>query len=169
MTFLRDYQGHKVRLTLERLNHIREHPEMDGLEDAIAETLSNPTLGIQSLSDQSAALNYRFYFGTRVGDKWLCVVVKYSELDTFVLTALSYRQIQERNSAMAQNVKVWFDKEGDFLEVRFSDKAGYLRETDQDSVMERVDEKGNVLGFTVMAVSKLDKDHPLVAQLATAS
>ncbi len=67
---------------------------------------------------------------------------------------------------MAQNVKVWFDKEGDFLEVRFSDKAGYLRETDQDAVMERVDEQGNVLGFTVMAVSKLDKDHPLVAQLA---
>lgn len=69
---------------------------------------------------------------------------------------------------MAQNVKVWFDKEGDFLEVRFSDKAGYLRETDQACVMERVDEQGNVLGFTVMAVSKLDKDHPLIAQLATA-
>lgn len=69
---------------------------------------------------------------------------------------------------MAQNVKVWFDKEGDFLEVRFSDKSGYLRETDQEAVMERVDEQGRVLGFTVMAVSKLDKDHPLVAQLAAA-
>lgn len=69
---------------------------------------------------------------------------------------------------MAQNVKVWFDKEGDFLEVSFSDKAGYLRETDQEAVMERVDEQGHVLGFTVMAVSKLDKDHPLVAQLAAA-
>ena len=69
---------------------------------------------------------------------------------------------------MAQTVKVWFDKEGDFLEVRFSDKAGYLRETDQEAVMERVDEQGQILGFTVMAVSKLDKDHPLVAQLATA-
>lgn len=69
---------------------------------------------------------------------------------------------------MAQTVKVWFDKEGDFLEVRFSDAPGYLRETDQDAVMKRVDEAGHVLGFTVMAVSKLDKDHPLVAQLATA-
>ena len=67
---------------------------------------------------------------------------------------------------MAQTVKVWFDKEGDFLEVRFSEKPGYLRETDHDAVMERVDESGEVLGFTVMAVSKLDKDHPLVAQLA---
>jgi hypothetical protein len=69
---------------------------------------------------------------------------------------------------MAQSVKVWFDKEGDFLEVRFSDAPGYMRETDQDAVMERVDDAGHVLGFTVMAVSKLDKDHPLVAQLATA-
>jgi hypothetical protein len=67
---------------------------------------------------------------------------------------------------MAQNVKVWFDKEGDFLEVRFSDQAGYLRETAQEAVMERVNEQGHVLGFTIMAVSKLDKEHPLVAQLA---
>jgi hypothetical protein len=69
---------------------------------------------------------------------------------------------------MAQSVKVWFDREGDFLEVRFSDAPGYPRETDQDAVMERVDAAGHILGFTVMAVSKLDKDHPLVAQLATA-
>ncbi len=67
---------------------------------------------------------------------------------------------------MAQDVKVWFDREGDFLEVRFSDAAGYLRETAHDAVMERVDAQGRVLGFTVMAVSKLDKDHPLVARLA---
>jgi len=35
-------------------------------------------------------------------------------------------------------------------------------------VMERVSDKGEVLGSTVMAVSKLDKVHPLVAQLASA-
>lgn len=69
---------------------------------------------------------------------------------------------------MAQTVRVWFDKEGDFLEVRFSDQPGFMRETDNDAVMERVDDQGRVLGFTVMAVSKLDKDHPLVAQLAKA-
>ncbi len=69
---------------------------------------------------------------------------------------------------MAQTVKVWFDKEGDFLEVRFSEKPGFMRETDHEAVMERVNDQGEVLGFTVMAVSKLDKDHPLVAQLAQA-
>jgi hypothetical protein len=31
-----------------------------------------------------------------------------------------------------------------------------------------VNDQGEVLGFTVMAVSKLDRDHPLVAQLAKA-
>ena len=30
---------------------------------------------------------------------------------------------------MAEKVKVWFDPEGDFLEVRFSDAPGFMRET----------------------------------------
>jgi uncharacterized protein YuzE len=70
---------------------------------------------------------------------------------------------------MANRVKIWFDAEGDFLEVLFSDAPGYMRETDNDAVMERVDEKGNVLGFSVMQVSRLAKDKPIVAQLAHAS
>ena len=84
---LHDYQGREVRLTDERLLHIHEHAEMSGLDSAIAESLRAPALVIQSLSDPAAALHYRFYFGTRVGDKWLCVVVKYGALDAFVLTA----------------------------------------------------------------------------------
>lgn len=67
---------------------------------------------------------------------------------------------------MAQRVKVWFDAEGDFLEVLFSDKAGYMRETDNDAVMERVDEAGNVLGFSIMRVSQCRKEKPLTAELA---
>ena len=42
------------------------------------------------------------------------------------------------NELMAQCVKVWFDREADFLEVTFADGMGYMRETDHDSVMERV-------------------------------
>ena len=42
---------------------------------------------VESLSAPSAALHYRYFLGTRIGDKWLCVVVKYAELDAFVLTA----------------------------------------------------------------------------------
>ncbi len=36
---------------------------------------------------------------------------------------------------MAQSVKIWFDPEADFLEVRFSDAPGYMRETDNDAIM----------------------------------
>ena len=43
-----------------------------------------------------------------------------------------------------------------------------MKETDNDAVMERVDEHGTVLGFTVMGVSRLAKEKPLVADLVPA-
>lgn len=67
---------------------------------------------------------------------------------------------------MADKVKVWFDAEADFLEVRFSDAAGYEKETNHDAVMERVDAQGHVIGFSIMGVSKLTKGKPLEADLA---
>jgi hypothetical protein len=39
-------------------------------------------------------------------------------------------------------VKMWFDPEADFLEVTFEQKTGYFRATENDQVMERVDEEG---------------------------
>jgi hypothetical protein len=83
---LKDYQGRDVRLTDERLRHILEHPEMVGMEAALEETLRRPQYVIQSQIDPATELSYRFYVGTRVGDKWLCVVVKYSAHDAFVVT-----------------------------------------------------------------------------------
>jgi uncharacterized protein YuzE len=67
---------------------------------------------------------------------------------------------------MSQQVKVWFDPEGDFLEILFSDKPGYLRETNHDAVMERVDEEGNLLGISILGVSQIDRTSPLIADLA---
>ena len=87
MRILTDFQGRQIRLTDERISHILEHPEMTGLESAIAETLARPQIVVQSMSDPQASLYYRFYLGTRVGDKWLCVVVKVSGEDAFVVTA----------------------------------------------------------------------------------
>jgi len=66
---------------------------------------------------------------------------------------------------VGRQVKIWYDAEGDFLEVLFSNKPGYMRETANDAVMERVDKDGNLLGFSVMAVSRLTKEKPLVADL----
>lgn len=65
-----------------------------------------------------------------------------------------------------QRTKVWFDAEGDFLEVLFSDRPGYMRETEDDRVMERVDQDGAIIGFSVMKVSEIKKEKPLVAVLA---
>ncbi len=66
---------------------------------------------------------------------------------------------------MTERVKVWFDPEADFLEVIFSDAPGYMRETENEAVMERVDAEGNLLGFSILAVSQLAKTKPLIAEL----
>ena len=63
-----------------------------------------------------------------------------------------------------KQLRIWYDKEGDFLEVIFEQRAGYFRETANAHVMEKVDEKGNVLGFSVMRVSAL-QDVPLEVAL----
>ncbi len=68
---------------------------------------------------------------------------------------------------MADKVKLWFDPQGDYLEVRFSDAAGFMRETKSDAVMQRVDEQGRVIGFSVLGVSTFQKGHPLEAELAS--
>jgi hypothetical protein len=87
MKVLTDFQELVIRLTDERLAHILEHPEMAGMENAIEETLVRPERVVQSASDEEARLYYRFYIGTLVGDKYLCVIVKLTEADAFVITA----------------------------------------------------------------------------------
>ena len=46
-------------------------------------------------------------------------------------------------------VKIWYDVEGDLLEVLFDQRPSYFRETANDHVLEKVDAQGNVLGFSV--------------------
>lgn len=60
----------------------------------------------------------------------------------------------------SRNVKIWYDAEGDYLEVMFEQREGYFRATSSDQVMEKVDADGNVLGFSVLKVSAL-KQQPL--------
>ena len=51
-----------------------------------------------------------------------------------------------------RRLKIWYDREGDFLEVVFEDRAGYFRETDNDRVMEKIDDQGLVIGFSILKV-----------------
>jgi hypothetical protein len=64
-----------------------------------------------------------------------------------------------------RHVRVWYDVEGDFLEVVFDERPGYFRETADDAVMERVDEDGHVIGFSVLRVSAT-REKPLDIALA---
>lgn len=84
---LSDVFGMFVRLSEERLGHILEHPEMRGMETEISLVLQDPERVVRSRSDPEVRLFYDFLENTPVGNKWLCVVVKYSGGDAFVVTA----------------------------------------------------------------------------------
>ena len=54
-------------------------------------------------------------------------------------------------------LKIWYDAEGDYLEVLFDQRPGYFRETANDQVMEKTDAEGNVLGFSGLKLSGIGK------------
>jgi len=62
---------------------------------------------------------------------------------------------------MGKEINVWFDSEGDYLEVIFERRKGYFSETENDAVMEKVDEEGNVIGFSILRVSALKERKPI--------
>ncbi len=57
-----------------------------------------------------------------------------------------------------KQLKIWYDSEGDYLEVIFDQKVGYFRETENDRVMAKFDDEGNVLGFSVLGVSAMNQN-----------
>ncbi|MCD6336225.1 MAG: DUF2283 domain-containing protein [Candidatus Latescibacteria bacterium] len=64
-----------------------------------------------------------------------------------------------------KEIEIWYDQEGDYLEVLFDRKAGYSKETENDAVMEKVDAKGGVIGFSILKVSALGEQSPLSIRL----
>ena len=66
---------------------------------------------------------------------------------------------------MDKDVTVWYDREGDYLEVLFEKKEGYFRETDNDAVMEKVDQDGHVIGFSILNVSESGSAAPVSVTL----
>ena len=51
------------------------------------------------------------------------------------------------------NVKVWYDKEGDYLEITFEDAPAVMEEI-EDDIFERRTSDNRVVGFAVMNFSK---------------
>ena len=60
---------------------------MVGLLERVGPTLAFPERVVRSASDPAVELFYSFQRETKVGDKWLCVVVRYVVNDAFVVTA----------------------------------------------------------------------------------
>ena len=95
MQLLRDFEGRSIRLTEERWAHISEHPEMAEMKPALEQALMAPETVVQSAGDPEARLYYRFFPQTRVGGKYLCVVVKLGDEDAFVVTAYLTDQVKK--------------------------------------------------------------------------
>ncbi len=60
-------------------------------------------------------------------------------------------------SGKIAGIKVWYDQEGDFLEVIFEDAPASLEEVEND-VFERRTPDGRIVGFSVLNFSKHDRD-----------
>ncbi|MFQ5712514.1 MAG: DUF2283 domain-containing protein [Candidatus Scalinduaceae bacterium] len=62
---------------------------------------------------------------------------------------------------MEKEIKVWYDKEGDYLEVLFDQREGYFKETENDAVMEKIDNNGELIGFSILKISDLKEQKPI--------
>jgi uncharacterized protein YuzE len=56
---------------------------------------------------------------------------------------------------MDEKIKIWYDPEGDFLEITFRSAPGTFEDTDIDQVMKKVDTDGHVIGYSIINVSTL--------------
>jgi uncharacterized protein YuzE len=152
----------------ERLAHLNdEHPEMVGQESLIVETLAEPDAVVQSQSDPDVRLYHRLYSHPVVGDKYMLVVVKWLSEDFFSPDRSLHGWCKARRNPMEKAISIWYDPEGDILEVVLEKKPGYFKETALDQVMAKVDMEGRVIGFSILKVSSL-KGKPLDLSLTTA-
>ncbi|MBI1742170.1 hypothetical protein HYR54_03780 [Candidatus Acetothermia bacterium] len=82
-------------MTEERWEHIKtEHPIMVGKLKKIEETTIEPDVIKSSSYDPQVVLFYRFYSKIERG-KYLAVVVKWSQLRSFILTAYLTDKIKQ--------------------------------------------------------------------------
>ena len=56
-----------------------------------------------------------------------------------------------------KQVSIWYDPEGDFLEVIWERKPGEFIDTSDGHADVKIDDDGKILGFQIHAVSKITK------------
>ncbi len=63
-------------------------------------------------------------------------------------------------------LSIWYDPEGDFLEVLLDHREDYFRPTLDDRVMEKVDRRGTLIGFSILGLSSMKGKAPLEIAVA---
>ena len=66
-----------------------------------------------------------------------------------------------------RKVFVSYDHEGDMLEVLWAFREGYFTPTDDERVLKRLDDDGEVIGFLVHDMSTLKEQSPVEFELAS--
>ena len=66
-----------------------------------------------------------------------------------------------------RQVSVWYDEEGDMLEVLWAFREGYFTPTDDERVLKRLGDDGEVLGFLIHEMSTLKGSTPVEFELAS--
>ena len=67
----------------------------------------------------------------------------------------------------SRNVSVWYDHEGDMLEVLWAFREGYFTPTDDERILKRLDDDGEVIGFLIHDMSTLKQPGPVEFELAS--
>ena len=62
-------------------------------------------------------------------------------------------------------VSVWYDDEGDMLEVLWAFREGYFTPTDDERILKRLDDDGEVIGFLIHEMSTLKQSGPVEFEL----
>jgi hypothetical protein len=63
-----------------------------------------------------------------------------------------------------EGLKIWYDPEGDFLEVTFAHKPGVFQSTPVSNMMVKLDYEGHIIGFSVLNISEV-ADAPMEIEI----
>ena len=66
-----------------------------------------------------------------------------------------------------RKVFVSYDHEGDMLEVLWAAREGYFTPTDDERILKRLDDDGDVIGFLIHEMSTLKEPRPIEFELAS--
>lgn len=67
----------------------------------------------------------------------------------------------------SKNVSVWYDGEGDMLEVLWAFREGYFTPTADDRILKRLDDDGEVIGFLIHDFSTFRQPAPVEFELTS--